>query len=148
MSVDFTAIGQALAARFSAAAMTAPAGYRAVRVSTDQLPNQLPPTPCVLVFPAAGTFDSVNSSRLATTEFTVQFYFDQSGDLTRTQAGLLKWLAVLTDQLRGALKLGGIVDRATVDSWTIGILNYAGVDYSGIELRVGVTTSEGWSATA
>jgi hypothetical protein len=147
---DYSAIGTALAGRFAAAAMTAPTGYLAVRVSTTALPNEMTPLPTVLVFPGEGTFDTGNGTRLGTSRWTVRFYYDQTGDLSRAQTALLAWLTVLADQLKGAVQLGGtsMVARATIDSWSIGMLTYGGVDYVGIEFGVSITTTEGWAAVA
>lgn len=147
---DYTTIGTALAARFAAAAMTAPAGYRAIRLSTTALPNQMTALPCVLVFPDAGSFTTGNTSRFGETTYTVRFYYDQSGDLARAQVALQAWLTVLVDQLKGAVQLGGTaaVARATVDGWQIGRLTYANEDYVGIELTVTVVTTEAWAAVA
>lgn len=145
---SFTAIASALAARFAAGAMTAPTGYDAVRVSTALLPNQLPPLPCVLVLPDTGSFDTGNGTRMAASDFLVRFYYSQAGDLARDSAALLAWLGVLVDQLKAAVQLGGLVDRATVEGWTVGLMTYADQPYSGIELRVRVITSDAWAATA
>lgn len=145
---DFGAIASALANRFAAAAMTAPTGYRAIRMSTYQLPNKMPPTPCVLVFPEQGEWRTGSGTRAGGHDFTVRFYYDQTGDMSRAQTGLLAWLTVLADQLRGSVQLGGTVTRATIDNWSMGVLSYAGEDYTGIEFKVHVVTDEPWSATA
>lgn len=145
---DFGAIASALAARFAAGAMTAPTGYRAIRMATHQLPNQMPPLPCVLVFPDSGEWRTGMGTRQGGHGFTVRFYYDQVGDLTRAQTGLLAWLSVLADQLKGAVQLGGTVTRASIDSWSMGTMTYGGVDYTGIEFKVHVVTDEAWSATA
>jgi hypothetical protein len=146
--VDFAAISQAIAGRYLAAQMTAPTGYRAIRVATDQLPNQLPPLPCVLVFPEDGDFDAGNGTRLGVHRWTARFYYDQAGDLPRAQAACLAWLTVLADQHKASVQLGGLVVYVRTVSWKIGTLTYAGKDYVGIELGLAVRTSEGWSATA
>jgi hypothetical protein len=138
----------ALAARFSRSAMTAPTGFDAIRVATSRLPNQMYPTPCVLVFPDSGEFDTGNGTRMGVQKWLVRFYYDQTGDLERGSAALLAWLDVLTDQLRDSVQLGGIVTRATVDSWRSGTLTYANVDYFGIELAVTTVTTQGWAAVA
>lgn len=147
---DFQAITAALANRFAAASMTAPAGMRAMRSSLYKLPNQMPPLPCTLVFPEGGEFTTGNGTRTGTQNFTVRFYMDQLQDLPRQTDGLLAWLTVLADQLKGAVQLGGTanVARATIDSWSIGTMTYAGQDYAGIEFKVTVTTTESWTATA
>lgn len=146
----FGTIGTALAGRFAAGAMTAPTGYRAIRLSTTALPSQMPPLPCVLLFPDEGSFETGNGSRLGTQKWTVRFYYDQAGDLSRAQTGLLAWLEVLVDQLKGAAQLGGTatVQRATLDEWKLGTLSYAGEDYIGIEMVVTIVTTEGWGAVA
>lgn len=142
------AVAAALAGRFAPGTMTAPTGYDAVRSSTSRLPNQLSPTPCVLIFPDSGEFDTGNGTRLGVQKWLVRFYYDQTGDLERGTAALLAWLDVLTDQLRDSVQLGGIVTRATVDGWKSGTLTYAGVDYFGIELAVTTVTTQGWAAVA
>lgn len=145
---DFGAIATALAGRFAAAALTAPTGYRTIRLSTAALPNQMPPLPCVLVFPDSGEWRTGTGTRQGGHTFTVRFYYDQLADLSRAQSGLLAWLTVLADQLRGAVQLGGTVTRATIDSWSMGTLTYAGGEYAGLEFKVSVVTDEPWSATA
>lgn len=149
MALDFAAIAVALAARFAPGTVSPPAGgYRAMRTSTHALPTQLPPMPCTLVFPESGDFATGNGTRTGTQEWTVRFYYDLAGDLTRQSVALLAWLGVLVDQLRAAVSLSGTVTRATVDGWSVGILTYADQQYAGIELRVSTVTTEGWSATA
>lgn len=145
---DFDAIAVALAARFAAGAMTAPTGYRAMRLSTADLPGQLVPLPAVLVFPDNGAFTHSAGKRDSNHDFTVRFYYSQIGDITRDMVALRKWLTVLVDQLRGAAQLAGIVTQAKVMTWKIGTLSYAGEDYSGIELAVSVNVNEPWSPTA
>jgi hypothetical protein len=78
----------------------------------------------------------------------VRFYYDQASDLTRQSVALLAWLGVLVDQLRASVTLSGNVVTARVDGWSVGLLTYADQPYAGIELKVGMVTSEGWSATA
>ena len=148
MALYFPAIAAALAARFAPGTITAPGSYRAMRTATHALPNQLPPTPCVLVFPESGTFDTGNGTRTGSSEWTVRFYYDQASDLTRQSVALLAWLGVLVDQLRASVTLSGNVVTARVDGWSIGLLTYADQPYAGIELKVGMVTSESWSATA
>lgn len=150
---DFDAINSALVTRFSPAQVTAPAGYRAIRVATGELPGQMTPLPTVLVFPIGGTYDQqMGGKRDSTNMFMVRFYYNQTGDAERDYVGLRKWLDVLSDQLRASVQLGGLtwssgvrqgeVTRAKVDAWRIGILRYANIDYSGIELDVSVLVNE------
>lgn len=156
---DFDAINAALVTRFGPAQVAAPAGYDPITIATGDLPNQLLPTPCVLVFPEAGTYDQkMGGKRDSTNMFTVRFYYNQTGDAERDFVALRKWLDVLSDALRGAVQLGGLtwasgvrageVTRAKVDGWKIGILTYAGVQYSGIELTVSVVVNESLSFVA
>jgi hypothetical protein len=84
--------------------------------------------------------------------FTVRFYYNQLSDLERDYVALRKWLDILSDQLRASVQLGGLtwssgtrqgeVTRAKVDGWKIGILTYANVKYTGIELAVSILVNE------
>lgn len=145
---DWAAIAAAVATRYTAAQMTAPTGYRAIRTSTHKLPNQMPPLPCVLVFPDSGDFRVGNGTRLGAHRFIVRFYYDQTGDLPRATEALLAWLTVLADQHKAGVQLGGLVDTVSTIEWKIGALSYAGVDYVGIEFGLEIVTSEAWAATA
>jgi hypothetical protein len=58
---------------------------------------------------------------------------------------LRKWLTVLVDQLRLAAQLAGIVTQAKVMTWKVGVLSYANINYSGIELGVSINVNEPWS---
>lgn len=157
---DFDAINTALVARFSAAQVTAPAGgYDNIRVATGDLPGQMTPLPTVLVFPVQGTYDQkAAGKRDSTNMFMVRFYYNQTGDAERDYVALRKWLDVLSDQLRASVQLGGLtwtsgvrqgeVTRAKVDDWKIGVLTYANVQYSGIELTVSVLVNESLTMVA
>lgn len=157
---DFDAINTALVARFAAAQVTAPAGgYDTIRVATGNLPGQMTPLPTVLVFPDSGTMDQkMGGKRDSTNMFTVRFYYNQTGDAERDFPGLRKWLDVLCDQLALSVQLGGLtwtsadrqgeVTRVKVDGWKIGILTYANVQYSGIELTVSVVVNESMTMVA
>lgn len=146
---DFDAMGVALAARFTSAVVTAPAGgYQAIRLSTNYLPNQMPPLPCVLVFPDQGDFVTGNGKRESGSEWLVRFYFAQTGTLEKNYKALQKWLTVLVDATKGAVQLGGIVELALITGFKIGTFSYGGNDYDGIELSVHIETHESWLATA
>jgi hypothetical protein len=149
----FDSINTALVARF--AATTAPSGgYDSIRVATGDLPGQMTPLPTVLVFPDNVVYDQkAAGKRDSTTTFIVRFYYNQTGDAERDFIALRKWLDVLSDQLAGSVQLGGLtwstpagrlgeVTRAVVASAKVGILTYAGVQYSGIELTVTVLVNE------
>lgn len=147
--MDIDAVATAIAGRFLPAQVTAPAGgYQNIRFSLADLPNELPPLPCVLVFPDSGEFQTGNGTRLGTHDFLVRFYYNQTIDLTRDMNALRKWTTILTDQLKVSAQLTGIVDRATVDGYQIGLLTYGGVTVSGVELRVHIVKSEAWAAVA
>lgn len=157
---DFDAINTALVARFAPANVTPPAGgYDNIRVATGDLPGQMTPLPTVLVFPTSGTYDQkMGGKRDSTNMFMVRFYYNQIGDAERDFVALRKWLDVLSDQLRASIQLGGLtwttgvrvgeVTRAKVDGWRIGVLTYAGLPYSGIELDVSVFVNESLSFVA
>jgi hypothetical protein len=148
--VDFDVIGTALAARYAPAQVTPPTGYDNIRGSAVDLPNQMLPLPAVLVFLDAGTFRTGNGTRLGGHDWFVRFYYNQTGDLERDMTALRKWNTVLADQLKASVQLGGsqYVARVTVESYQVGTMQYAKEDYSGIEYRVHVTTTEPWAATA
>lgn len=145
---DLYAISQAIAARFAAGQVTPPATFGNIRVATANPPNAMAALPAVMVFPDSGGFDTGNGTRVGTHTFTVRFYYAQAGDLARDAVAIQKWVTVLADQLRISVQLGGTVARATIDAYKIGYLNYGGKDYSGVEMTVGVTTTEGWAAVA
>lgn len=148
MTLDAAAI--ALAARFAPGAVTPPVGLTNIRSSSADPPNQLPPTPCVLVFMDSGTFSHFPGKRDGVHTMLVRFYLDQigAGDIARLEAKLRDWLDVLTYQLQGSVQLGGIVSLAEVSGWRKGVMDYAGQTYAGLELSVRVVTNEPWSAVA
>ena len=147
--MDYTAIATALAARYAAAQMTAPTGYSAIRLSTFQPPEDVPPLPCVIVFPPElGTFESGNGTRTGAHDWTVRLMYDQAGDLARQSAALLLWASVFVDQLKASVTLSGTVVTAVLTGYRIGFFSYADKMYAGIEGIVHIVTSEAWSATA
>jgi hypothetical protein len=149
MSLDFRAMAVALAARFAAAQITPPSGYTNVRIATANPPNKLGGVfPQVVVFPEEGTFDYYPSKRDSGHDWTVRFYFSETQDIAREMVALESWLGVLADQLRISTQLGGTVTLAQITSWKIGVLEYAGKSYSGIELGVHIVANEGWAAVA
>lgn len=145
---DFDAITIALAARFGPGTVTPPTGYDPIRLSTGDLPNQMTPLPTVLVYPEQGEFTQYPGKRDSGHTFLVRFYYNETGDMARDMVALRKWLTVLSDQLKGATMLGGIVTSANITSWKIGAMSYAGIDYSGIEFSVRIITNEPWAAVA
>lgn len=143
---DADAEATALAARFAPGVVTPPAGYTNIRTSTADLPQTITKVPIVLIFPDTGAFDTGGGSRAGLHRYLVRFYFGLARNLARETNGCRKWLTVLVNQLKtgGAVQLSGVADNCEVADWRIGVLPYAGKDYSGIELGVNVTTSEGW----
>ena len=146
---DFDAMGVALALRFTAANCPAPAGgYQAIRLATNYPPNGLPPTPCVIVTPETGDFVTGNGKRESGSEWSVKFYFGETGTLEKDFKALQKWLTVLVDATKAAAQLGGVVTLALVNTFRIGMLTYGGSEYTGIELGVHLEIHESWLATA
>jgi hypothetical protein len=145
---DFNAITVALAARYGPGTTTPPTGYDPITISTGYLPDQLLPTPCVLVTIDQGAFTHSPGKRDGIGNWIVRFYFNQIGDLERDMAALLAWGTVLVDQLKAASQLGGIVTQAKALTWKFGILEYANVKYSGIEFGVMINTNEPWAAVS
>lgn len=147
---DFNAITVALVARFTAAAVTQPAGYDDVKLATADLPEGLTALPAILVFPSEGEFapQGTGARRDSDSTFVVRFYYNQAGDLERDSAALRKWLTVLVGQLDGAVQLGGIVTSARVVTWRLDMLPYADQQYPGIELTVNVHVEEAVTVAA
>lgn len=146
MTLDFAGDADAIAALFPS--LTPPAGLSAIRSATADPPSALKMLPAVVVYPDTGELVTGNSSRAGAIDYLARFYFAQSSDLPRQSRVLLKWLGVLVDVLKTSTQLGGRVARAVVEGFTVGLLPYAGRQYAGIELRIRVTTAEGWVATA
>jgi hypothetical protein len=145
---DFDLISTTLADRYAPAQVTPPTGLANIRGSTADTPNQLGPLPYVLVLPVEGEFETGNGTRVGAHDFLVRFFFSQADDLSRDIAALRKWLTVLVDQLRTSTQLGGFVTVARTESWRLGMLNWGGQDFTGIEMTVRIVTSEGWAASA
>jgi hypothetical protein len=148
MSLDMLAIADALAARYSAANVTAPTGYDAIRSSTARLPNNVSAFPCVEVYPPGpgeSEFTYQGGQRKGEHKFTVRFYYGKaSADLARDFAGLYSWFGVLIDQLHGQMKLGlaPAVTKAILFDGGIGTHEYGGVEYAVIELTITVYTED------
>jgi hypothetical protein len=146
--MDYTGIASALATRY-AGTPTPAGGYRALRGASYTPAEDVPPLPWVLVFPpTTGSFDTGNGTRTGSHEWIVRLLYDEAGDLARQTAALLAWAETFADRLKGSVQLGGIVARATLDSYSIGFFGYADKMYAGIEGRVRIITSEPWAAVA
>lgn len=145
MTVDYNAVAAAIAARYAPAQVTPPAGLANVRVSTANLPNHLTMLPAVLVFLDAGELTPGNGTRLGEGVFLARFYLGAPKSLARDMVKLTKWLGVLVDQHGTGLQLGGLVVAVRTRGWKVGMMDYNGVTFSGIELRLQVVTSEPWT---
>lgn len=141
-------IADAIALRYSAANMPAPGGLPAVRYSTADLPNRLARLPCVLVTHETSDFVSGSGTRIGVLMFAVRFYLARRRDLTRETDRLGTWLPTLLGQLQASVQLGGLVARAVTDTYKVGTLRYAKLDYAGAEVMVKVTTSIPWTVTS
>lgn len=151
MAVDFNAIAQAIAARFSATNITPPTGEQDIRLSTEALPQALNVEPAVLVFPPSSiSFGYGPSIRKGMAEYPVRFYIYQVRDNARNATLINKWLSSLYAQLDGQVHLGlsSYVTHAVVRTIAAGPLSYAGAEYHGIELTVEVYFGEGLTVTA
>lgn len=145
MALDMKAIADALAARYAPGVVTPPTGLPNIVAATATPPNAIPQSPYVVVWPDTGRFTHPPARRKAEHDFLVHFHYARhEGDIPRESAALLRWLGVLFDQTNGQLQLGlaPIVTQALVQTWDIGSLVYAGVEYDGIVLGVRVWTSD------
>lgn len=148
--MDIAAIGSALAARFSSANVTPPAGYDNVALATHELPNAITTTPTVLVFPPEVESFFSGHKRSTNLLFPVRWYIAQTSDKPRAIAALLAWYGVLLDQLEAQFDLGltsGGVSYAVVSTADSGVADYAEVEYAMIQLDVLVHVEEGYAPT-
>lgn len=151
---DFGAIGDAIAARYSAANLAGltPAGAQAIRGSSADLPNAVGELPYVYVSPDAGVLDpTAGGARITTFAWKVQLFYGEggaNGDLERDTGELKDWLTVLVDRHKDSMQLGGLVDACRTVGARIATLRYAGTDYTGIELAVATVNTQGWGPTA
>lgn len=148
---DVGAIAEAIAARYAAPNLPAtPTGADGIRSSSANIPNHLPARPCVLVFPDAGALDAGDGIRIGELTWFVRLYYDEvgGGDLERDSDELRDWLTLLLDQHKASMQLGGLVVATRTTGYRLGVLRFAGVDYTGLELRVQTVTTEPWAATA
>lgn len=150
MAVDFNAVAQAIAARFSAANVTAPSGETTVRFASEQLPQQIGPTPAVLVYPPEVELHYGPSTRSGSLTFPVRWYVYRVKDQPRNATLILKWLGSLYAQLEAQVHLGlsDYVAYGVISALTPGQLSYGGEDFEGIELTVTVPVYEALNPTA
>lgn len=146
-TIDDQAIAQAIATRFAAANVTAPSGEDNIRLSTEQLPDRIGPTPSVLVFPSEDEVHVTASTRHMRMVYPVRFYLYKTQDTPRQAARLNKWRKVLRAQLDSNTHLGleSYVATAEVTAVRAGTLVYAEEAFDGVELQVTVGAWEGVS---
>lgn len=145
--MDMTAIASAIATRFGAAAITPPAGYTDPGTAVWQMPTAITSTPTAVVFPPEGTFSYAAFRRSGNLEFPVRWYIAPTDDLPRATKKMYDWAGVLLDQLEAAyeLDLAPTVTHATVSGVRFGRLEYAGQEFTGIELAVFVHVEEAFT---
>lgn len=151
--MDVGAIAEALAARYYTPNLPAtPANADPIRSSSANVPNDLPARPCVLVFPDQGVLDAGGGFRIGELTWFVRLYYDElgAGDLERDSDELRDWLSLLLDQHKAAVHLGipTVVQATRTMGYRLGVLRFAGVDYTGLELRVQTVVTEPWDASA
>ena len=144
-TIDDQAIAQAIATRFTSANVTPPTGEDNIRVSTEQLPDRIGPTPTVLVFPSEDEVHVTASTRSMRMAYPVSFYLYKTQDTPRQAARLNKWRKVLRAQLDSStqLSLSDYVATAEVTGVRAGTLTYADEAFDGVELIVTVGAWEG-----
>ena len=149
-TVDFKAISQAIATRFSAANVTPPAGETNVQLSTEALPDTITNEPTVLVFPPTVEWRYGSGTRPGMASFPVRFYLYQVRDTSRNADLMLDWMTALYAQLEGSVHLGlsSYVADSKITDVKAGAMDYAGVTYHGIEFTVDVRLSEALSPVA
>lgn len=151
MSVDFKAIADALAVRFSSTYITAPSGESAISLSTASLPNAIAEERTALVFPASEVdLEYPPSARKGIALYPVRFYLYKVRDTPRNTELLNEWLTKLLPALDGQAQLGlsSYVNWAQVVHAEIGPLTYGQIEFHGIELTVAVHFGYGVSFTA
>ena len=145
--MDVHAIATAIATRFDAAHVTPPSGYADIAVSTAELPNAITSLPAVLVFPPNGNWTfNAGAARVGDLRFQVRVYLGPMLDNGRNAAMVNKWHSKLIEQLIGQLALGQSLNGVThsfITSSRSGIIEYADIQYVGIEFEVNVHLVEG-----
>jgi hypothetical protein len=145
------AIGTALAARFSAANTTPPAGYDEVRLATANPPDMISVFPSVVVFPPSTTAE-YGPNRLVRQihRFPVRFYVAKGMGTDRAVKALYAWRDVLVEGVVSDMQLGlpNVVVKALVPDIRMGESEYGGEMFAVIEMQVEVTTREVLSTIA
>jgi len=145
--MDIHAIATAIATRFSSANVTPPSGYKNIALATAELPNALTSLPAVLVFPPDGSWGfNAGAARTGDLTFDVRVFLGPMMDNGRNAAMVNKWHSKLIEQLIGQLALGQSLNGVThsfITSSRSGIIEYADIQYVGIEFEVNVHLVEG-----
>jgi hypothetical protein len=142
MSVDYYAIGTALATRMGSA--TAPSGTQggtAIRQSTVIAPNNLTASPAVIIeLPSGEIGVPMGQVQKSEHDFDAYFLLDWSsaGD-ERVRKSLLQWLGPLIDSTYSAVQLGlTVIEKAVVTKYEYGQYEYGGQFYPAWHLTVHV----------
>ncbi len=146
MSLDFLAIADALALRYSAAYLIPPTGQPPIRKSTARPENNAPPTPFVFVLlddweitgPASGW-------RKGELHFQVRLHHSRkAGDTAESHRALLMWAGVMMDATyaQSMLGLAPTVMKALSVTGSLQVFTYGGVEFDGVQINVTVWTGD------
>lgn len=146
--MDLTAMASAIADRFSASAITPPTGYTDPGTAVWQLPTAITTTPMAVVFPPEGDLSHFAHGRTGDLDFPVRWYIAPTESERATKA-MYDWGSVLISQLQADYDLGlsPTVTHAVVTGVRFGKLEYAGVEYFGVEVPVRVHVAEAFTPT-
>jgi hypothetical protein len=135
---DYLAIADALAARY--AGVTPPSGEPALALVTFDAPDQLGPTPAILVWPNDEERQQSQESfgrYVSLTRYTARVYFERLGSFGTRMRRLAKWRTVTWDRLSGQASLGITPWPevfAELQSITTGEATYADIAYDVLDL--------------
>lgn len=148
---DFAAIASAIAGRFSASAISPPSGYADPGTALWRMPEAITTSPTAVVFPPEGEFSYSGFRRSGNLDYPVRWYIAPTDDLPRSTQKMYDWAGTLIGQLEPQFDLdlsgSGGVTHAVVTGVRFGRLEYAGQEYSGIEMTVRVHLEEAISPT-
>lgn len=137
MSVDFYAIGTALATQIGTTTLASepPLGGTAIRSASVIAPNNLEVWPYVVVQMPKSAADAIvdNGAQRYDSDFDVYFVIGMaSGDSPRMRQTLLLWLGPLLRSTYGAAKLGmpANVLKSYIASWAEEPYEYGGTQYA------------------
>lgn len=144
--MNLTAIASAIADRFAAAAITPPTGYTDPGTAVWQMPAAIATTPMAIVFPPEGDFSHWAHSRTADLDYPVRWYIAPAESERATKA-MYDWAGTLISQLElnYDLDLSPTVTHAVVTGVRFGKLEYAGIEFYGVEVPVRVHVAEAFT---